>query len=101
MSSIPIQVKSTATTRKFSFRLWKQGALWTFLTLYAVLTLYPLFWLVISSFKTNSEFFNHPFGLPQAWKFSNYVTAWQASKMSTAFLNSVIVSLVSLALTLF
>lgn len=101
MSSIPIQVKSTATTRKFSFRLWKQGALWTFLTLYAVLTLYPLFWLVISSFKTNSEFFNHPFGLPQAWKFSNYVTAWQASKMSTAFLNSVIVSLISLVLTLF
>jgi raffinose/stachyose/melibiose transport system permease protein len=101
MSSIPIQVKSTATTRKFSFKVWKQGALWTFLTLYAILTLYPLFWLVISSFKTNSEFFNHPFGLPQIWKFSNYVTAWQASKMGTAFLNSVIVSLVSLALTLF
>lgn len=101
MSSVTVQTHTASTSRKFSFHLLKQGALWTFLTLYAVLTLYPLFWLVISSFKTNSEFFNRPFALPLSWSFTNFSTAWQASKMGTAFLNSVIVSLLSLVLTLF
>lgn len=101
MSSVTIQTNTTTTSRKFSFHLLKQSALWTFLTLYAVLTLYPLFWLVISSFKTNSEFFNRPFALPLSWSFTNFSTAWQASKMGTAFLNSVIVSVLSLVLTLF
>ncbi|MDQ0896495.1 MULTISPECIES: carbohydrate ABC transporter permease [unclassified Paenibacillus] len=99
LAAQPTQARSSR--RNFSFGAWKQGVLWTFLTLYAILTLYPLFWLVLSSFKTNAEFFNSPFGLPASWQFSNYVTAWKSSKMGTAFLNSVIVSLVSLALTLF
>ncbi|AFC31047.1 binding-protein-dependent transport system inner membrane component [Paenibacillus mucilaginosus 3016] len=82
-------------------RAWKQGTLWTFLTLYAMLTLYPLFWLVISSFKSNAEFFNRPFALPSSWQFTNFVTAWQSSKMGLAFFNSIIVSGASLVLTLF
>lgn len=95
----PAQARSSKTA--LSFGLIKQGVLWTFLTIYAILTLFPLLWLVISSFKTTGEFFNSPFGLPTSWQFSNYATAWKSSKMGTAFLNSVIVSVASLAITLF
>jgi len=85
-------------------RFWKkgrQGLFWTLLTLYGILTLYPLYWLVISAFKTNAEFINTPFGLPQAWQVENFVKAWESSKMGIAFFNSMFISLASLALTLF
>lgn len=79
----------------------KSTLIWTLLTLYGILTLYPLFWLFISAFKTNAEFINTPFGLPANWKTENFSKAWESAKMGTAFSNSVIVSACSLVLTLF
>lgn len=84
-----------------SVKKWRGAILWTFLTIYGLLTLYPLFWLFISAFKTNAEFMNRPFALPETWQLENFTRAWESSKMGTAFFNSVIVSVVSLALTLF
>ncbi|TDF96805.1 carbohydrate ABC transporter permease [Paenibacillus piri] len=80
---------------------WKSAIFWTLLTVYGLLTLYPLFWLVVSAFKTNLEFMNSPFGLPEVWQLDNFVRAWKSSKMGIAFSNSVIVSIVSLVFTLF
>ncbi|WNQ10160.1 carbohydrate ABC transporter permease [Paenibacillus aurantius] len=84
-----------------SGRKWRGAIFWTGLTVYGVLTLYPLFWLFISAFKTNMEFINRPFSLPETWQFENFTRAWTSSHMGRAFGNSVIVSLTSLALTLF
>jgi raffinose/stachyose/melibiose transport system permease protein len=94
---------SQAAPRKtgFSTKKWKQAIFWTLLTLYGILTLYPLFWLFISAFKTNAEFLNRPFSLPLSWQVGNFVRAWESSKMGTAFGNSVIVSMASLIVTLF
>ncbi|TCZ77264.1 carbohydrate ABC transporter permease [Paenibacillus albiflavus] len=71
------------------------------LAIYALVTLYPLIWLFISSFKTNQEFFGKPFGLPEIWQIQNYVKAWKIAGIGTALMNSVIVTLVSLILTIF
>lgn len=102
MNNAAAPLQQTSSPRlALSLRKWRQGIFWTLLTLYGILTLYPLFWLVISAFKTNAEFINHPFGLPEAWQLENFVRAWKTSKMGTAFVNSVIVSVASLALTLF
>ena len=86
--------------RKNRFSLTR-AIFWTLLTIGGMLTLYPLFWLFISAFKTNAEFFNNPFGLPEAWQLSNFTRAWVSSKMGTAFFNSIIVSVSSLVITLF
>ncbi|MGG6311602.1 carbohydrate ABC transporter permease [Paenibacillus macerans] len=74
---------------------------WGLLTLYGALTLYPFFWLVISAFKTNADFYARPFGLPQVWHGDNFARAWESSRLGTAFGNSLIVAIGSLALTLF
>jgi raffinose/stachyose/melibiose transport system permease protein len=79
---------------------WSRGLLWIFLTGYGILTLYPLYWLFISAFKSNEQFMNRPFGLPDVWRFANFTRAWETSHMGRAFVNSAIVSLVSLGLTL-
>jgi raffinose/stachyose/melibiose transport system permease protein len=86
---------------KFSAKKWRTAIFWTLMTVYGILTLYPLFWLFISAFKTNAEFLNRPFSLPLTWQVDNFVKAWQTSKMGTAFVNSVIVSMASLIITLF
>lgn len=41
-----------------------------------VLSFYPLFMLVIKSFKTISDDQSNPFGLPKIWSLENYEYAW-------------------------
>lgn len=51
----------------------------------------PLFWLLMSSFKTQDEFFNSPtWALPQSLQFSNYAEAWTTGNMGQYILNSVL-----------
>lgn len=68
---------------------------------YALVTLYPLIWLFLSSFKTNREFFGKPFALPASWAVENYTKAWKVANIGTALTNSVVVTLISLGCTLF
>lgn len=67
------------------------------LLLFAFLILYPLYWMVISSFKSYEEIFNNVWGLPSVWHFENYSTAWNMG-ISSYFVNSVVVTVVSILL---
>jgi raffinose/stachyose/melibiose transport system permease protein len=73
---------------------------WVVLGFFLVFTFVPLVWLVVSSFKTNLELQMRPFALPAIWQFQNYVNAIQISSLPRLFINSVIVSSISTALTL-
>ncbi|HPZ40201.1 MAG TPA: carbohydrate ABC transporter permease [Candidatus Atribacteria bacterium] len=57
---------------------------------FTILTLYPLIWMVINSFKTTQEFLMNPLGLPNRWFFKNYPLAWRLANFSTLFLNSIL-----------
>ena len=46
------------------------------LILAAGFILYPVFIVLMSSFKTNGQIMNDIFGLPESIKFDNYVRAW-------------------------
>ncbi|MFC4598683.1 carbohydrate ABC transporter permease [Cohnella hongkongensis] len=70
------------------------------LSLYAIVTLYPLFWLFTSAFKTNEEFDSRPFFLPEVWQWGNLSRAWEVSAMGASLINSTIVTIAALALTL-
>lgn len=83
------------------FRRIGRALFWFLLLLYGIVTLYPFVWLVTSAFKTNEDFYNRPFGLPEVWKWENFTVAWESSNLGNAFNNSMIVSIGSLALTLF
>lgn len=70
------------------------------LIVYAVIVAYPLFWMVINSFKTTVEIYDASWSLPTQWMVENYVNAWQRG-ISNYFLNSAIVTGATIALTLF
>ncbi len=71
-----------------------------FLLFTVVLIVFPLAWVIYTSFKTNKEFFADVWALPTTWQFGNYDYAWNAANFSGYFLNSLIIVAVALVLTL-
>ncbi|MBS1706570.1 MAG: carbohydrate ABC transporter permease [Armatimonadetes bacterium] len=61
-----------------------------------ILIVVPLLWIVVSSFKSSPEIFSNPWGMPRSLKWSNYATAWSENNLGAYFINSFIVSLLSL-----
>jgi raffinose/stachyose/melibiose transport system permease protein len=91
-----VRAKRRVALRKLLARI----PIWALIGLLLVVVLYPLLWMLLSSFKTNAEFSLEPFwSLPSALHWQNYVDAW-TSGMSTYFLNSVLAVFPSLALIL-
>ena len=71
------------------------------LTVYLVVSLYPLIWMLFYSLKDNQEIFvSNPFGVPRQPRWENYVKAWTEYDVVRYFLNSVVVTAVSVAATI-
>ena len=67
---------------------------------YCVVIFYPLFNMIISSFKTTREIFMKPFSLPTVFDFTNYRTVWVDKGFSLYFFNSLWMTTVSMAFVL-
>lgn len=67
---------------------------------YLIAVLFPIAWLIYSSFKTTREFFTSVWSLPQVPQWDNYVRAWAKAGVSQYFANSVWVTTLSLGGTL-
>lgn len=72
----------------------------TFLLVWGLLTTLPLLWAIVSSFKTNREFLSSPWGLPSVVRFENFGRAWATANIGQYFVNSVIVVVISVPLTM-
>lgn len=72
-----------------------------FLILVTIIQIYPLIWLAFFSLKDNSEIFSGDVvGLPKKFLWSNYAKALSDGNVLTYFMNSVLVSAVSIILVL-
>jgi raffinose/stachyose/melibiose transport system permease protein len=87
-------------TERSPFALAKNTLLYAILIAYGFTVVYPIFLMIMSSFKTTQEIFNDPFALPSAWTFANYIEAWGRGNFSTYFLNSVLVTSASVIIVL-
>lgn len=62
----------------------------------AVIQIFPLYWLITFSLKSNVEIFgDNVIGLPQHWRFENYMEALTKSSLIRYFFNSVFYSAVT------
>lgn len=64
----------------------------------AVFTLFPIYIMVINSFKGRAQIFTDTMGLPKPLDFSYYITAIERMNFGKALLNSLIVTIASIAL---
>lgn len=66
----------------------------------AAVSIAPIMVAVSTSLKTSTELALNPLGLPQTWRWENYVRAWSEAKIGTFLWNSVVVSVPTLLLVL-
>lgn len=78
----------------------KNGTIQVMLALNALIMVYPLFVMVMSSFKTNAEIFTSPFSLPSEPSLANLEKVWSETNFLRYMLNSVGVTTASIALIL-
>ena len=60
------------------------------LSFFAIIILYPILIVAISSFRTNSQIMMNLFGLPEKLMFENYETVWTKSDIPVYLKNSII-----------
>lgn len=58
----------------------------------AIFTIYPILWMVNSSFKDNISFLADPWGIPDNINFDNYIRAWEQG-IKDYLLNSTIITI--------
>ena len=71
------------------------------LVLWAFISVFPVYWMLTFSLKTNEEIFGeNVIGLPKYWVWENYSRAMNTGNMPLYFLNSVIVAVSTIIITL-
>ena len=72
-----------------------------FLLVWAVMVLYPLVWVVMSALKDDSEVIREPLSLiPDTLHWDNFARAWTDGHLGAFFLNTVLVLVGSVTLTM-
>ena len=83
----------TGLLNSFDLKNPKYKVLYGFMTailvLFAVIDLFPIIWVILSSFKSSQELYQIPPTLwPTEFMFENIANAWKKSQIGTGFLNS-------------
>jgi raffinose/stachyose/melibiose transport system permease protein len=58
------------------------------MSVFALMTAYPILWLIMNSFKPTPEYRVNRIGLPRTWTLVNYVGAWKIGEFSKLIGNS-------------
>jgi raffinose/stachyose/melibiose transport system permease protein len=75
-----------------------RAVLYAVILFFVLLTSYPVFWVIASSFKTATDTtMNAPYSMPTSLYIGNYVTALTQSKLVLYFVNSTAVAVFTLA----
>ena len=80
-------IKKTSFTKIF-FTFIK----YTFFLLCIIIAVFPIIWVIMSSFKTNAEILTNGIALPTKYNFNGYIAALRISPIPTFFINSIIIS---------
>ena len=71
------------------------------LIIWALINLFPIYWMFTFSLKSNEEIFGtNVAGLPQQWLWSNYADALKVGHIGHYFVNSIIVAVLTILITM-
>ena len=79
----------------------KEVLIYIGLIIWMIVNLFPVYWMFTFSLKSNPEIFGeNVIGLPKEWLWSNYTTALSTGNMGLYFMNSAIVAISTILITL-
>lgn len=97
-----VQRPRPGQARRTAVRTVRRIPVWILVGLLMVVVLYPQVWMLLGSFKTQSEFLSDPaLSLPKTWQFDNYISALTNGDVARNYLNSLIVTIPSVLLIVF
>ena len=79
---------------------WSAISTQTVLIAWSVIVIFPMLWMVYSSFKTDQELFFSPWAVPTELQWDNFERAWTKAHVGEYLLNTLIVVIPALLLTL-
>ena len=79
---------------------WSEVSTQTVLIGWAVTVIFPMIWMIYSSFKTDQELFFSPWAPPVELQWDNFARAWTKAHVGDYLLNTLIVVVPALLLTL-
>jgi raffinose/stachyose/melibiose transport system permease protein len=72
--------------------------MYTVMILFTLLAIYPIFWMIIQSFKTTQEYMSSSkLAFPKMWYVNNYPIAWRNARLGMLTLNSIFYTAVTVA----
>lgn len=77
------------------------GLAFILMAVFAVCCLYPIFWLILNSFKTNKELYYNTWGLPETLNLENYSRAISKGNIGSSYVSSIVITAASVFLTVF
>lgn len=78
----------------------KKTGMYILMALITVLVVFPFIWMLILSFKSNSEILSTPLSLPKAINFDNYKHAMDVLDFPKLYGNTIFVCVISLVIEL-
>lgn len=76
-------------------RIWKNIILYILLTILALIILIPIYYLIVTTFKSGTEAALNPMALPESFNFSGYKQAFIDMQYPRAFGNTLFITAVS------
>lgn len=79
----------------------KEIYVYIILGIWALINLFPIYWMFTFSLKSNEEIFGaNVAGLPRDWLWSNYSRAMETGNIAKAFMNSTIIAVATIMLVM-
>jgi len=76
--------------------VWSLIIMYFIVIIFTILAVYPIFWLVVNSFKTTQEYMRiSKLAFPTRWFYQNYTIAWRDANFTLLTTNSIIYTGVS------
>ena len=100
ITSADLNVQSAKRSQRIA-KIIRLIITYTFLSIMALIVIFPFYWMIISSLKTVEEYrFNVPTLWPQTLDFANYSEAFSTANLWQLFKNTMFVGVVSTILSL-
>lgn len=98
-----LETSAKVSTQRRVGGIWKELKrihLYILPVLWSAFTIFCVYWIVVSSLKSNREVFRNPWGLPAKPQFENYAEIWEVANLGAQLRNSVMITAASVLLIL-
>ena len=85
---------------KIKYKPWAKVLMYLVEAIVIILSVFPILWVIMSSFKTNGEILSSPLALPAHFSLDTYIDIFQKYSFPTYFFNSLLAAGVSTLVSL-